>query len=94
MRKTNTIVVDDEELIQNDLGFMDVTIEKVIILVEGKEPRHILIKLHDTQTRRTVLSKAKNLKRDDTGASRNVCIVPDKGGGQLSGFAKGIKRGK
>ena len=44
----------------------------------GKEPRPILLKLHDTQTQRTVLSKAKNLKQADTEASRNVYIVPDK----------------
>ena len=44
----------------------------------GKEPRPILLKLPDTQTQRTVLSKAKNLKQADTETSSNVYIVPDK----------------
>ena len=38
----------------------------------------ILLKLHDTQAQRTVLSKAKNLTQADTEASINVYIVPDK----------------
>ena len=59
--KTDKIIV--EELIQHDLGVRDVTIEEVIRLGVGKEPMPILLKLHDTQTQRTVLSKAKNLKQ-------------------------------
>ncbi len=74
--KTDKIIV--EELIQHDLGVRDVIIEEVIRLGVGKEPRPILLKLHDTQTQRTVLSKAKNLKQADSEASRNVSIVPDK----------------
>ena len=62
--KTDRIIV--EELIQHDLGVRDVIIEEVIRLGVGKEPRPILLKLHDTQTQRTVLSKAKNLKQADT----------------------------
>ena len=71
--KTDKIIV--EELIQHDLGVRDVTIEEVIRLGVGKEPRPIILKLNETQ--RTVLSKAKNLKQADTEASRNVYIVPD-----------------
>ena len=73
--KTDRIIV--EELIQHDLGVRDVIIE-VIRLGVGKEPRPILLKLPDTQTQRTVLSKAKNLKQADNEATRNVYIVPDK----------------
>ena len=58
MAKTEKIKV--EELIPHDLGIRDVIIEEVIRLGVGKEPRPILLKLHDTQTQRTVLSKAKN----------------------------------
>ena len=46
--KTDRIIV--EELIQHDLGVRDVIIEEVIRLGVGKEPRPILLKLHDTQT--------------------------------------------
>ena len=74
--KTDRIIV--EGLIQHDLGVRDVIIEEVIKLGLGKEPRPILLKLHDTQTQRTVLSKARNLKQANTEASRNVYIVADK----------------
>ena len=65
---------------QHDLGLRvrDVIIEEVIRLGVGTEPRPILLKLPDTQTQRTVLSKAKNLKQADTETSSNVYIVPDK----------------
>ena len=55
--KTDKIIV--EEIINNDLGMKDVKIEEVFRLGVGKEPRSILLKLNDTQTQRTVLSKAK-----------------------------------
>ena len=57
MGKSDKIIV--EEIIKSDLGIRDVKIEEVIRLGVGKEPRPILLKLNDTQTRRTVLSKAK-----------------------------------
>ena len=55
--KTDKTIV--EKIIKSDLGIRDVKIEEVIRLGVGKEPRPILLKLNDTQTRRTVLSKAK-----------------------------------
>ena len=55
--KTDKIIV--EEIIKRDLGVKDVKIEEVIRLDVGKEPRPILLKLNDTHTQRTVLSKAK-----------------------------------
>ena len=55
--KTDKIIV--EEIIKRDLGVKDVKIEEVVRLDVGKEPRPILLKLNDTQTQRTVLSKAK-----------------------------------